>query len=78
MKLYITKTPKVFFGLWEFNIGIEDNRSTTMPSVQKGLVIGIKQDEVLLRVNSNITTWYPLKDSRVSFFLLGEGYAPTE
>ena len=66
---YITKTEENFFRFWKMEINIEDNRSLTMPSKSKGLVIGIKEGSVLIRVGNNITDWYPLNNKTVNFYI---------
>ena len=66
---YINKTEKDLFDHWQKEINIEDNRSKAMPTVRKGTVIGVKEGEVLIRVNNNVTNWYSLKRDDLNFFI---------
>ena len=66
---YINKTEKDLFEFWQKEISVEDNRSKAMPTVRKGIVIGVKEGEVLIRVNNNVTNWYSLKRDDLNFFI---------
>lgn len=66
---YINKTEKDLFDFWQKEISVEDNRSKSMPTVRKGTVIGVKEGEVLIRVNNNVTNWYSLKRDDINFFI---------
>lgn len=50
-----------FFPYFDKEIEFEDNRSLTMPFKGKGTVIGIRTNGVELRVNNNVTQWYPIR-----------------
>ena len=41
-------------------ISFEDNRSISMPTKRKGIVIGLRLNSVEIRENNNLTQWYPI------------------
>jgi len=62
--------PQDFFNLLNREILFSDLRSKTMPMKNaKGLVTGIRANEVELCVNNNITSWYSLNHPYVDFIL---------
>jgi hypothetical protein len=68
--LYIMKRkPEDFFPFFNKEISFEDNRSKTMPRKGKGIVIGIRTDSVELRVNNNISQWYPINSLNMIYYL---------
>ena len=48
-------------------ISFDDNRSKTMPSVKKGIVIGIRLNSIEIRINNNFTDWYPINSPNINF-----------
>jgi hypothetical protein len=69
IKLMNPLTAKEFFPYFGKEIEFEDNRSYTMPWKGKGTVVGIREHDVEIRVNNNITLWYPLSSLNIIFHL---------
>lgn len=68
-KEFLEKTAKTFFSLWLLDIHVEDNRCSSMPTTSTGKVVGIREDAVLLRVNNNVTNWYPFSNTNINFYI---------
>lgn len=58
-----------FIPFFNKEIYFEDNRSATMPRRSKGLIIGIRLDSVEIRVNNNMTQWYPINHNSIIYEL---------
>jgi hypothetical protein len=58
-----------FFPYFRSEIEFEDNRSKTMPYKGRGEIVGIRLNSVELRVNNNITQWYPINSLNIIFYL---------
>lgn len=64
----ILTKPEDFFPFWLKEVECDDSRGNITPSVFKGTVVGIQQDKILLRVNNDITAWYPLNNSNLLIY----------
>lgn len=69
MEYTIKKSAKQFFQLWMERIKVEDSRSGKKEHV-RGFLVGITEDEVLIRVSGGDKTWFPYRDENVKFLLI--------
>jgi hypothetical protein len=58
-----------FMFFWGYDIYVEDGRTWKTPQTSLGKIIGITLDKVLLRINNDVTNWFPLNQSKVHFFI---------
>jgi hypothetical protein len=54
-----------FIPYFRKEISFEDNRSKAMPRIRKGVVIGIRLNEIEIREGNIMTTWIPINSFNI-------------